>query len=260
MLTRRELARCAGISAGELLHKMRGVGVDAREKGQGDTVTTADEGSQCLILDLISTYYPGDPVLAEEQVAPTKCSPTGWSIDPLDGTARYEVGDDGYGVSLAYLEDGLPVVGVMYFPALRILVEAGRGEGCTVNGVLARIPDAKPLGRMVVGLDICRAVTDDVWTKIVGPLARSSRYTRVDNAALSALKVVLGHTGLYFSNNACHWDVAAGSLIVEEAGGIAVNGDGQPLVWNEVRMGPLFFFADRRLQEEVFRLLQMGQL
>lgn len=253
---RLEIARMAALSAGYAIREMQGQYFESFAKGVGDTVTAADKRSQEVIIKIIQKYFPRDNILAEEQELLILDWENGWSVDPLDGTARFETGGNGYAVSIAYLEQNIPVVGVLFFPALNILVEAQKGQGCKINGTPCWIKHNKPLQCSVVGLDICNTITDELLVSKIGPLARHSRYTRTDNAALSAYMLLTGETSMYFSSNTRHWDVASGALAVQEAGGLVLDGNMKPILWNCIVMGELFFLASEKMVIELINLFK----
>jgi myo-inositol-1(or 4)-monophosphatase len=200
-------------------------------KGEIDLVTEADLAAEQLIVERIRSHYPRHAILAEES-GESEAQGGGfkWIVDPLDGTTNYAHGYPCFCVSIALEHDGEIVVGVVYDPTRDELFAAERGEGATLNGRRIRVSDADDLNRALV----CTGFPYDVRDR--GDFARHFRnfimhsqgVRRDGSAALDLAYVAAGRFEGFWEEGLNPWDVAAGKLLVEEAGGRVSRYDGSP--------------------------------
>lgn len=215
-----QMARQAG--AIQLSH-FRSGHLDVHTKaGEADIVTKADRESERVILDAIHSQFPGHSVLSEESGSESHGSGYRWVVDPLDGTTNYTAGLPIFSVSIAVQLHGETIVGVVYAPRLDEMFTAVRGEGAMLNGRPIRVRDNGLVGRAVVstGFPIDKDVNPDNNLDNVArvlPLVRGLR--RLGSAAVDLSYVAAGVLDAYWESNLHEWDVAAGLLLVEEAGG-----------------------------------------
>lgn len=233
----RALARFAETvaqEAGELLLRASALPLEIREKGAVDLVTNADRASEALILRRIAAAYPDHDVLAEESAegAVRRASRPLWIVDPLDGTTNFAHGLPIWSVSIACVVDGQPVVGVVHDPSRAECFVAARGEGATRNGEPVRVSTRGTLREalLVTGFPY------DVQTDEVDNLdhfARLLRTTRgvrrLGSAAIDLAYVACGRFDGFWELKLHAWDVAAGVLLVQEAGGAVADFDEGPL-------------------------------
>lgn len=219
--------------AGELLLQHAKRPLEVREKGATDLVTSADQASERLILGRIREAYPHHSILSEESASEIKPVQSGalWIVDPLDGTTNYAHGLPIWSVSIAWLVDGETLVGVVLDPTRRECFTAIRGEGAHLNGTPIRVSSRDRLEEalLVTGFPY------DVHTSAVNNLdhfvefmKRSRAVRRLGSAAIDLALVACGRLDGFWELKLHPWDVAAGALIVEEAGGKVVNFDGLP--------------------------------
>lgn len=187
----------------------------ARRKYDGTLVTATDEAVDLLIAKRITAAYPGDAVLSEERV--THYDPAvgrTWVIDPLDGTTNFARGFPTWGVSIALLEDGAPVVGVVHFPALEEVFAATAGGGATRNGEkIHTLPESTVIGDEQVFMECTRVrrlftVNLPFKNRILG------------SAAYHLCKVAQGCALGGIEGTPKVWDIGAAALILLEAGGV----------------------------------------
>ncbi len=199
-------------------------------KGGIDLVTDADRAAEEAVLGFIRQRYPGHAVLAEESGA-SQGSGFRWIVDPLDGTTNYSHRVPHFCVSVGVEgPDGL-LAGAIYDPMLNELFSAARGEGATLNGRPLRASDTPELSRAL----LCTGFPYDVHQRPEGPVGLLRRFIvqaqgirRTGSAALDLAYVAAGRFDGFFEFGLKPWDVAAGALLVKEAGGTMVRIDGAP--------------------------------
>ena len=220
--------------AGRVLAEKFGRAIQISNKGDIDLVTEADLASERLIVERVRSYHPRHAILAEEAgdvaAAGGGESEYKWIVDPLDGTTNYAHGYPVFCVSIALEHEGRVVVGVVYDPVRDELFAAERGEGATLNGRRVRVSATDDLG----GALLCTGFPYDVRER--GDFARhfrnfimSAQSVRRDGAAaLDLAYVASGRFDGFYEEGLRPWDVAAGVLLVEEAGGRVTHYDGRP--------------------------------
>ncbi|MDK2971949.1 MAG: monophosphatase [Candidatus Sumerlaeota bacterium] len=202
------------------------------KKGAIDLVTVADKESEAVVLAAIHERFPDHAILAEESGSGgASGSDYLWVIDPLDGTTNFAHGMPNFGASLAVTHRGVVVAGGVFAPALGDTYLAGRGLGATRNGERLRVSsiDRFDEALIVTGFPYDRA-THAAWlTDMLGRfLTRSQGLLRLGSAALDLAYVAAGNLEGFYESNLHAWDMAAGSLLVEEAGGRMSTYTGEP--------------------------------
>lgn len=227
----RAVAATAARRGGEVLrerfHRQRTVTL----KGQIDLVTDADRASEDAVLTFLRGAYPTHHLIAEESAAPeTLGSGPRWYVDPLDGTTNYAHGVPHFCVSVAVWDEGVPLAGAVYHPLLDDLYSAGRGQGATINEEPLRVSTRAPLGQALVGTGF----PYDIWDKpdlplrlFTAALGQARGLRRLGAAALDLAYVAQGRFEAYYELGLFAWDVAAGILLVQEAGGLVSDFHGQ---------------------------------
>ncbi len=217
--------------AGEVLLAHYGR-VEAREKGPADLVTDADIASQHLITRLLAEAYPDHALLAEEEGAVADPSnPWCWVVDPLDGTMNFAHGFPFWCVSIGLVHEGREVAGVIYDPLRDVIYSASEGEGTAVDGRPTRV---SAVGRMSNALTtICMPTNfDAVADEQLGLIRRFSGGThsmrRTGSTALNLAMVATGACEVCYGTAVHPWDVAAGIVLVREAGGAFTATDSGP--------------------------------
>jgi myo-inositol-1(or 4)-monophosphatase len=200
-------------------------------KSAYDVVTEVDEMSERLIIDAIRQAHPADGFLAEESgrthVSPPAtggdASPDGaaqrmWVIDPLDGTVNYANGIPVFCVSIALVDGGRPVVGVIYDPARDEVFSAVTGQGAFLNGAPIHHPAKEKMSDMVLSLALPR----HGWSKREQELRKRIRVARVmGSAALALAYVGRGRFDAFVQSGGLSlWDIAAAGLIAAEGGAV----------------------------------------
>ncbi len=202
-------------------------GIAAELKGRGDYVTATDRRSESAILEVLAREAPGIAVLAEERGGAR--ASTMWAVDPLDGTTNFTRGFPSVGVSVALLDAGRPVVGVVLAPFLRLEFTAARGGGASLNG--ERLPPHRELepARAVVATGFPfrnKGLLPRYLAMFNHALARFEDLRRAGAAALDLAWTASGTFDGFFELGLDTWDVAAGAVMVVEVGGRATDWSG----------------------------------
>ena len=215
-----------------LLEKFGRIGA-VQKKGDINLVTEADLASEELIIDRISSHYPRHSILAEESGAYDTEARSGWKwiIDPLDGTTNYAHGYPCFCVTLAAELDGEVVLGVTYDPTRDELFAAERGSGATLNGKPIRVSPETQLSEslLVTGFPYNIKDLPNAETALKNFLFNSRGVRRDGSAAIDMAYVACGRFDGFWEEGLNPWDVAAGVLLIREAGGMATDYAGQPL-------------------------------
>ncbi len=219
-------ARQGGKVLQDLLPADRAV---AYKGSRTDLVTDADRRAEEAILACIRSHFPDDAVLSEEQGAGPGRSPYRWIIDPLDGTTNYAHRFPLYCVSVAVEAGGQVLAGAVYDPTRDELFAARRGQGATLSGRRLRVSSEADLGAALLatgfGYDI-RTNPRNNLKQFADLYRRARAVRRTGSAALDLAYVAAGRLEGFWELTIAPWDVAAGSLLVEEAGGRMSRVDG----------------------------------
>jgi myo-inositol-1(or 4)-monophosphatase len=212
--------------AGAILRDRFGQPHEVRFKGTIDLVTEADRAAEDLIADRLRTVCPEHDLLCEEgSVGATPGAMYRWVVDPLDGTTNFAHGLPTFAVSIALEDAGVPVVGVVYDPMRDELFVARKGGGATLNGtpILVSAADRLIASMLVTGFSYDfarRAHQAEVWRNF---LTRVQAIRQTGSAALNLCYIAAGRLDGYWERGLSPWDVAAGAVIVTEAGGMVTD-------------------------------------
>ncbi|WP_372631227.1 inositol monophosphatase family protein [Cohnella sp.] len=233
---------CAA-KAGEWIKSKSGniTQLDTKYSAQ-DLVTEVDKGAERMIRNLIATHFPDHVFLGEEGVEPgPKASAKAleavsdaeylWIVDPVDGTTNYVHGFPFYSVSIALAHRGEVIVGVVYDPSRDELFVAERGKGAYVHGRKMSVSQEETLSQSLVATgfpaDPHAALPANLADiQAIAPKVRNLRVA--GSAALHLAYVAAGRLSGFWEHNLSAWDVAAGSLLVQEAGGRMSDFGGEP--------------------------------
>ncbi|MFP4588729.1 MAG: inositol monophosphatase family protein [Candidatus Bipolaricaulota bacterium] len=226
-----EVARQAGDLLEEGLGKVRNV---STKESAFDLVTEFDRSSQELILNRLMQAYPEDHVLAEEQ-SRNKNKKTQWIVDPLDGTTNFLHRFPYFSVSIAYKSQGRVVLGVVHAPCLSMTFTAISGEGARLNGQSSSASNSSDLksALLATGFPYDPAEVDRALGMFSGMVRQAQGIRRIGSAALDLCFVGNGYFDGLWELGLKPWDVAAGILVVREAGGTVTQIDGRPFDLSE---------------------------
>jgi len=230
MIEKQEVAREAVLSAGSIIKEAFGRFVGGEiEKKMNDFVTDIDIQSERMITEILHESYPEVVIMAEEGASEIDGDEF-WIVDPLDGTTNFVHGYPVIGVSVAYWKDGEVLLGTIYDPLRGELFEAVKGKGAYLNGTKITVSGAKNLSDALIGTGFPFRVHEylDPYIEVFKTIFLKSRGVRRAGAAVLDLAYVsAGRLDGFFELYLKPWDMAAGALLVSEAGGVVTNFFGQ---------------------------------
>ena len=214
---------------GQILQKYSKSGFAIEHKTRLSLVTDADKESESTIVDLLRHNYPTHQILAEEKgTHSAQKSPFKWVIDPLDGTTNFTHGFPLYNVSIGLEYEGTCILGVVFDPTRPELFVAERGGGATCNGQPIRVSQISELGKslLVTGFGYDIAETGDNLDEFCRFTLQTQGVRRTGTAAIDLCYLASGRFDGFWEMNLNPWDTAAGTVILEEAGGKLTDYDG----------------------------------
>jgi myo-inositol-1(or 4)-monophosphatase len=191
-------------------------------KGRNDFVTQVDRRAEEEILRVVQRAYPDHAILAEESGVQAG-SEYEWIIDPLDGTTNFLHGYPQFAVSIAAHQRGRPMIAVVFDPLREELFTATRGDGAQLNDRRIRVSHVNQLDGALLGTGFPYSSMEflDAWIATFRELvARTSGVRRAGSAALDLAHVACGRLDGFWEFGLSPWDIAAGCLLIEEAGGL----------------------------------------
>jgi len=223
-------AERAAREAGAIVMDFYGKDYQIREKNRGDPVTAADLEANLRIRQIILQKFPEDGWLSEEDADNPKRREVSrvWVIDPIDGTKEFIEGVPQFAVSIALVVDGTPVVSVVYNPATEKFFRAVRGKGAVLNGSPIHVGTRSELDGSL--LLVSRSEPRRKFTSF----AERCRIESVGSIAHRLALVAGGEgDGTLTFRTIREWDICGGVLMVEEAGGMVLDGSGKRLSFNQ---------------------------
>jgi len=210
--------------AGSLLLEYYG-NIDSVEyKGVGDVVTKADKESEILINQRLQTEFPEFSILGEEYGLLDLQSDYCWATDPLDGTSNYAAGLPIFSVSIALLHKGNPIIGVIYDPNQNRMYWGAKDEGAYLDEHRIQVSSRAH----IESISLFGAATDIIETLPIY-LTKVGKVRSLGSAAIHLSNVAAGYFDGCLDVNTKLWDVAAGALILQEAGGTFTDHSGKPI-------------------------------
>ncbi len=220
----------AARSAGNYImrHLDRVPQLTVERKGRNDFVTQVDRNAEAEIIKIIHKAYPAHAILGEEggQIGDNEVV---WIVDPLDGTTNFLHGFPHFAVSIGIQVKGRLEHGVIYAPCTQDLYIASRGAGATLNNRKIRVSGAKDMDETLVGTGVpLREANLDAYLPMLrNVVANTAGVRRAGSAALDLAYVAAGRLDAFWELNLKPWDIAAGIVLVHEAGGIVTEIYGQ---------------------------------
>jgi len=204
---------------------------DIDTKQASDFVTRVDKVSEQLIINTIKQNYPDHHFLAEESVKDSATGEYRWIIDPLDGTTNYIHAYPVFSVSIALERKSELVLGVVYDPLRNEIFTAEKGTGAFLNGKKVNVSTVTDLRNSLIatGFPFRRKELIDPYLRLFRNIfERVSDIRRAGSAALDLAHIAAGRYDCFFEIGLSPWDIAAGSLLISEAGGIVTDFGGGP--------------------------------
>ena len=246
--------------AGQILLDMQ-KSICPREKAPSDLVTEADLAGQASIKSKLLGDFPDYGFVGEEDTESDRAARASadetrpcWVVDPLDGTANYVHGLDNYAVSIALRCGNQIVLGVVYDPVREQMFHAVRGSGAWLNEQRLQTSSVVELSQALVAASFAARVPphSPEVTRFVQVLHKCQAIRRLGSAALNLCYVAAGKLDGYWATSVKTWDVAAGLLLVEEAGGLTTDLQGNAVTLDH----PLLVAAATRpLHQELLATL-----
>lgn len=229
-----DIATEAALAAGAVLQSYFGKLNAIAEKGRpGDLVTEADQASEAVILEVLHRHLPHHAILAEESgKLGNSESEYLWAIDPLDGTTNYAHQYPFFAASIGLIVAGVPQVGVIFDPFHNELFRAAQGLGATCNRRSIQVSQTTQLSKslLVTGFAYDRRETaDNNYAEFCHLTHLTQGVRRSGSAALDLAHVACGRVDGYWERGIAPWDVAAGVILLTEAGGKVTAYNGSPL-------------------------------
>ena len=250
-----DVAFDAAVQAGEIQRDhYEKKNLDIEMKGRIDLVTEVDLLCEKAITDAITENFPDHGILAEEGTSINSNSPYQWIIDPLDGTTNFAHGFPLFAVSIGLVKDGEILLGVIYDPLREELFSATKGGGASLNGFPIKTSETKQLERSLVATGFPYDVKTnprnnlDNFNRVIMEV-RAVR--RPGAAAVDLAYVACGRLDGFWEQRLQPWDMAAGALLVAEAGGLVTDMKGAPLDL----FGETLCAGNRNIQPQLLDLL-----
>jgi len=223
----------AAEAAGTIVRDAFAAPTNVREKRPGDLVSDADFASERSIRAALARAAPDIAFVGEEEGG--QRAEVGWFVDPLDGTANFVHGFPVVGVSIALVEHDVPVLGVVHAPMLGLLYSARRGGRARCNGDSIHVSD-RPVASSICATGFPFRAKTQRLAEYFPVFERALRdefedLRRAGSASLDLTWTASGVFDGYFEQNLATWDVAAGGLIVREAGGVVTDWQGDDVAW-----------------------------
>jgi myo-inositol-1(or 4)-monophosphatase len=229
--TELRIALQAARAAGGLLRDHFRKWVDVSYKGAIEPVTELDHQAESMITTILHNAFPDYGLLAEEDHTQRPSNKNYWVVDPLDGTMNYTHGLPLFAVSIGLLEEGQMTLGVVYSPISDELFIAQKGQGAWLNWLPIHVSKTNELSRAL----LASGFPYDAWSSSHDNLRQWGYFTRrvltprcSGCASLDLCYVACGRYDGYWELDLQSWDMAAGALIVTEAGGMVSNAVGEP--------------------------------
>jgi myo-inositol-1(or 4)-monophosphatase len=204
------------------------------KQDQSNIVTESDFKSEKIIREIINQSYPEHNILGEEHGFEDKKSAYTWIIDPLDGTSNYAAKIPWFGILVALVKDGQPILAGAYLPASGDLYLAEKGKGAMKNGASIHVSVENELRNLLIcySLDYSSDLSKtEHEVQVIKNLVQHCRNLRSTNSCIDFCLVADGRIGAAMNQTMKIWDIAAPQLIIEEAGGKVTDNHGKKIIY-----------------------------
>jgi len=249
----------AARSAGKILREMLGTTSVRHKKNPADLVTEADIAAQKAIEAIVIGAFPEHRFLGEEgDMVPSIAHDSTefyWIVDPLDGTTNYVHGVPLFGTSIALTQGSNVLCGVFYNPMTEEFFSAAQGQGAFLNGTQIHTSTWQTLGESLVAVSFPTQTRDDSPDLIafMQAVAVCQSIRRTGSTVLNMAYVAAGRFDATWAFGSHPWDIAAGAILVKEAGGIVTKPDGSPIDFCDP--APVSAVANETLHKELMQVL-----
>lgn len=249
-----DIAREAGKILLEYLYQEK----DIKLKSISNLVTKVDKISEKKIVELINKYFPNHSILTEEAGDIKKGSSYQWIIDPLDGTTNYAHNYPFFSVSIALKKDNEILLGVIYDPIQDEIFSALKGKGSFLNGKKIRVSSVDKLrdSLLAFGLPYDLTLDDKNFVSFINLCRRSHGVRRAGSSALELAYVSCGRLDGYWCQRLNPWDILAGAILVEEAGGRVSDFDNNKISFNQTSI----IATNGLIHEELLKTLNLDKI
>ena len=243
-----------GKKAGEYLRANFGRDLHVEHKGRIDLVTSSDKEAQTIIVKEIEERFPDHSIIAEEEgLERDRQSPFTWYIDPLDGTVNFVHGIPIFCVSIAVYKSGEPFIGVCYNPITEELFYAQKGKGAYLKKDRIRVSDTDQIvdALVVTGFPYSTEEPEILMARFSRVLQKVQGIRRLGSAALDLCYVAGGRFDAFWETGLHPWDIAAGVVILLEAGGKISSLNGAPFHLD----GKDILASNKRIHDELSQIM-----
>jgi myo-inositol-1(or 4)-monophosphatase len=243
-----DVATEIALEAGKILREEFDRPPSISYKGEADLVTQADKRSERCIVERLTEYFPDHGIVAEEGTGRETSSEFRWYVDPLDGTTNFAHGYPCFSVSMGLAQGDQLIAGVVYNPYYNELYSGARGHGATLNGKPLHVSKVDKLAASLLctGFPAHKRVASPNIHYYWDFTLRSHGVRRDGSAALDLAGVAAGRFEAFWEFGLNKWDVAAGILLIEEAGGKITDFAGNPYQLG----GPMILATNALVHEE----------
>lgn len=225
-----EIAKQAAVEAGQIVKKYSSTKLTLQGKGHhADFATKADLESEQKIIELLVKNFPDHNIIAEESGQITRGSEYTWAIDPIDGTIPFVDGIPTFGVSIGLFKNDKPYLGVINMVATNELYWAELGKGAFLNGKKLRVSEESNLENCAISIDLGHSERIMKLDNFFMPIIEKVRYVYLLGSAVSILSYIARGMIDAYIIRANIWDLAAGIILITEAGGRVTDISGGPV-------------------------------
>lgn len=251
------IAKTAAIEAGGIILNYYKADYEIKDKGYHNPVTTADNAADTRLKEILMVARPNYGWLSEETVdSPERLTKDRvWIVDPLDGTKEFIEGVPHFVVSVALVENGNPIVGVLYNPVTAETFTAAKGEGAELNGEEIQCTTEDNVGNMVI-LNSRSETRRGLWTPYDGTFGE---LRAIGSVAYKLGLTAAGQADIFASLRPKNeWDICAGNCIINEAGGKLIDLKGNRVVFNREKtlIEPGLIAGDIDAVDKTFEVLK----
>ncbi|MBI9084090.1 MAG: inositol monophosphatase [Desulfobacterales bacterium] len=254
----KRIAVAAAFSGGRILLSHFGNRFRIEKKSANDLVTEADIASERIIVDIIGKTFPSHTIVAEESGVRPGSEIFSWLIDPLDGTTNFAHGIGIFAISIAFVRQGIPVVGVVLNPITGELFSAVTNQGATLNGrpISVSQTDCLADGLLATGFPYnLKEIRDPLMRRLSRGLDASRGVRRLGAAALDLCFLACGRFDGFWEQNLKPWDTAAGTVIACEAGARVTDFNDHPFRVT----GDCILATNGRIHTEMINLMNLDK-